>query len=35
MIGGKTTKGLAWQSRSQIRMKVFTTKDTKSTKFGF
>jgi hypothetical protein len=29
-----TTKGLVRPSRNQIRKQVFTTKDTKSTKFG-
>jgi hypothetical protein len=29
----RATKGVAWQSRNQIRKKFFTTKDPKSTKF--
>jgi hypothetical protein len=32
--GDLTMKGLARQSRNQIRKKIFTTKDTKSTKLG-
>jgi len=33
-FGELTTKGAVRQSLDQIRKKVFTTKDTKSTKFG-